>query len=333
MKPLQGFLIAGVVLLLLVPTTVLAAGPQEGKVIVGGTYSLLSGEVLEGDLLVIGGVADLDPGSRVGGDVVLVGGLITADGEVDGDLVTVGGIANLGATALVRGDLVGVGAAISRAEGSRVEGLVSEGPWEGGLLRFGPGMQVMLPPIGTHWATPGMGWGFGWADPTALAGWSLLRALLMAGLAAVIVVLWPERAARAARAVVEQPVAAGGVGLLTGILSVAVIVGLMITICLIPFGAIAGLLLAAALAFGWASLGLALGWRMSQTFRLDWQPTAQAAVGTLLVSLAASLFGLIPCVGLAVPTVLGLIGLGAVTQTRFGGQDSWGATSAPVVDA
>ncbi len=314
LQKLAVFAVAAV--LLLIPAAALAGGSAEGKVVIGGTFALKGGEVLEGDLLVIGGAGDLDPGSSVEGDVVLVGGFLTADGVVQGDLVAVGGIVNLGSTALVEGDLIGVGAVVDRADGSRVLGQVDDRPWDGGL-QIGPRGGVMMPPFVMSWPMPGMGWGFGW-EPVTMAAWGLFRAMLMAGLAVVVAVIWPERASRTAGALVDQPVAAGGIGLLTFATALAVIVVLFLTICLSPFGLIAALLLGVAWAFGWVSLGLALGWRMTQTFRLDWSPTAQAAVGTLLVSIASPLFGLIPCVGLAVPAVLGLIGLGAVTQTRFG---------------
>lgn len=314
-----------VAVLLLIPGAALAAGSADGKVVIAGTFSLKDGEVLAGDLLVIGGTGDLDPGSSVDGDVVLIGGFLTADGEVRGDLVAVGGIVNLGATSLVEGDLLGVGAVFDRADGSRVEGKVEDRPWGDGL-QIGPGGRVMFPPFVMSWPMPGMGWGFAW-EPLSLAAWGLLQAILLAGLAAVVVVIWPERASRTAGALVDQPVAAGGFGLLTFVIALAVIVVLFLTICLSPFGLIALLLLGVAWAFGWVSLGLALGWRMSQTFRLDWSVTAQAAIGTLLLSIASPLFGLIPCIGLAIPAVLGLIGLGAVTRSGFGGRDLVGERS------
>jgi len=57
----------------------------------------------------------------------------------------------------------------------------------------------------------------------------------------------------------------------------------------------------------------------------DWHPATQAGLGTLLLSFVAYAFGLIPCVGFVFGAMLAVIGLGAVTLTRFGGQDSLAA--------
>ena len=59
---------------------------------------------------------------------------------------------------------------------------------------------------------------------------------------------------------------------------------------------------------------------MAQVLKRDWHPAMQAGLGTLL-SFVAYAFGLIPCVGFVFGLMLAVIGLGAVTLTRFGGQD------------
>jgi hypothetical protein len=166
------------------------------------------------------------------------------------------------------------------------------------------------------------GWGFNGLDLVVGFGWSILRSLLMAGLAMLVVMFWPDRAARIARTVTSQPVAAGGIGLLTAFFGVTVIVVLAITICLSPFSLIGALILGAGLILGWAALGLTVGWRLSQSLKRDWHPATQAGLGTLLLSAASYAFGLIPCVGFIFGLLLAVIGLGAVMMTRFGGQDS-----------
>ena len=61
---------------------------------------------------------------------------------------------------------------------------------------------------------------------------------------------------------------------------------------------------------------------LAQVLNRDWHPAMQAGLGTLLLSFVAYTFGSIPCVGFVFGLMLAGIGLGAVTLTRFGGQDS-----------
>ncbi|HSR46491.1 MAG TPA: hypothetical protein VLL77_00765 [Anaerolineales bacterium] len=312
------------------PAVAFAAGQGaeelDGRVVLGGTYTLPSGQVLTGDLVVVGGAATLETDSRVTGNVVLLGGFVKADGTIDGDLFALGGIATLGSEAVVRGDLITMGAVVDRAEGAVVQGQVTAEAWTGFDFE---GQGVMVPPQAFSmpdfpFRTVGT---LSIMSPLASFGWSLLRALLMAGLAVLIVMFWPERTARVGRAVISQPVASGGFGLLTGFLAVLVIVFLAITICLIPFSVIGAVIFAAALVFGWTALGLEVGIRLSEALKREWHPATQAGLGTLLLSFVAAAFDLIPCVGGLVVLVLWLIGLGAVVLTRFGGQEA--ASSGP----
>jgi hypothetical protein len=321
MKAIKAATLLVLVLGLVLPSAAEAAGPEDGRVVIGGTYTLFSGHVLEGDLVVIGGAATLETASKVEGDVALIGGLLNAAGEIDGDVFALGGVVTLGAGAVVHGDLITMGAVVSRQEGAVVEGQVSEGDWES----FGfTGPSIVLPPLITGFEMPRTrwGWGFNGLDLVVGFGWSILRSLLMAGLAMLVVMFWPDRAARIARTVTSQPVAAGGIGLLTAFFGVTVIVVLAITICLSPFSLIGALILGAGLILGWAALGLTVGWRLSQSLKRDWHPATQAGLGTLLLSAASYAFGLIPCVGFIFGLLLAVIGLGAVMMTRFGGQDS-----------
>lgn len=310
---------------LAIPTVAFAAGERapelDGRLVLGGTYTLPSGQVLTGDLVIVGGAATLETASKVTGNVVLVGGFLNADGTIQGDIFALGGIATLGSEAVVRGDLVTMGAVVNRSDGAVVQGQVTEEAWTG--FDFEGPSAVVPPQVFTMPEIPMrvLG-GMSIVSPLASFGWSLLRALLMAGLAVLIVMFWPERTARVGRAVISQPVASGGFGLLTGFLAVLVIVFLAITICLIPFSLIGAVIFAAALVFGWAALGLEVGIRLAEAFKREWHPATQAGLGTLLLSFVAAAFDLIPCVGGLVVLVLWLIGLGAVVLTRFGGQEA-----------
>jgi hypothetical protein len=311
-------------LALALPSAAFAAGTSDGRVVIGGTYTLFSGHVLAGDLVVIGGAATLESGSRVEGDVALIGGALNVSGEINGDVFAMGGVVTLGPEVVIHGDLITMGAVVSRDQGAVIEGQVSEGDWEG----FGfTGPSIVLPPLFNGFEVP-VRWRFTGYEPLFGFGWSIVRALLMAGLAVLLVMFWPERTARVARTFTSQPVAAGGIGLLTAFFAVTLIIVLAVTICLIPFSLVAALILGAGFIFGWVAIGLEVGWKLAQVLKRDWHPAMQAGLGTLLLSFVAYAFGLIPCVGLVFGLMLAVIGLGAVTLTRFGGQDSLAASPA-----
>lgn len=312
-------------LALAVPATAYAAGAADGRVVIGGSYTLETGQSLSGDLVIIGGSGDLEPGSRVEGDAALIGGLLNADGEVSGDIFALGGVVNLGPLAVVHGDLITMGAVVNRSEGARVEGQVTEGSFGETLDLQLPG--VVIPPIVTAFEGPVRV--RGWAPFNVFfdIGWSVLKALLMAGVAVLVVMFWPARTARVARSITAQPVIAFLLGLAAVFFGATLIFFLALTICLSPVSLIGALILAAGLILGWVALGLELGWRLAQAFKRDWHPATQAGVGTLILSLVVFAVGSIPCLGPFFGAIVWLIGLGAVLLTRFGGQDSPPMTS------
>jgi hypothetical protein len=263
----------------------------------------------------------------VAGGVALIGGMLDISGEVDQDIFALGGIVTLGPTAVVHGDVITIGAIVNRSELAQVEGQVTEGTYDEGFSLALPG--IVLPPAVGRIEMPIRGWA-----PFNMffsAGWGILKALIMAGLAVLAVMFWPERAARVSRTTTAQPVVAFLIGLVTVLFVGTLIVVLAITICLSPISVIAGLILAAATFFGWVGLGLAIGWRMAQTFKRDWHPATQAGVGTLVLSLVIYAVGLIPCLGGFFGVILWMLGLGAVVLTRFGGQDSPPSTAVQAV--
>jgi hypothetical protein len=319
MKRFSLILALAAVALLAFPTAAFAAGLPDGKVVVGGTYTLRADEVLTGDLMVIGGVATLEPGSRVTGTVALIGGVLEAAGTIDGDVAAIGGSANLGATAVVHGDVITLGSAVGRAEGAIVEGQFSAGDVDGPLNLTIP--QFNLPEI-RQWER-----GFSPLRWTLGIGWYFLRAFLYAALAAIVVMFWPLRTGRAAQAAVAQPLLAGGLGLITFLVAIPVIVLLVLTICLSPLAFLAGIVLVVAYVLGWIAIGLELGQRMAAAFRQDWSLATSAGLGTLTLTLVLYAINSIPCVGFIAPAAAYCLGLGAVMLTRFGGQDYLGTAS------
>src|SRR5512135_653627 len=115
--------------LVLLAILLLPAGPAyalgaslEGKVVIGNSFTLKSGETLTGDLVIIGGQAVVEQGALVQGDTVIIGGNLQLDGQVDGDAVVIGGLVSLGSTSSLAGDAVTVGGTVQRAEGAHVGG-------------------------------------------------------------------------------------------------------------------------------------------------------------------------------------------------------------------
>jgi len=308
---------------LALPVPASAAGPFDGKVVFGGSFTLETGETLDGDLAVLGGIVVLMQGSTVKGQVALIGGSLTINGEIEGDLTIVGGAATLGETAVVRGDLVTLGAAVSKAQGARIEGEQISGAgleapfrWE-----FPEIVQVVRMP-----------W-FMWQTWPLSMAWFVVRAIVLAGLAALVLLLAPEATARTSRALVQSPVNCGALGLLTIMAAPVFIVLLAITICLIPFSLAAAGILVVATVFGWIAVSLELGTRLAAAMKWVAQPPLAAGLGSLTLSLATGAIELIPCLGwVASPLIVAVaaaLGLGAVITTRFGTREYLGPV-APV---
>jgi hypothetical protein len=310
---------------LALPVAAFAAGNPDGRIVLGGSYTLASGDTLEGDLLILGGNVTLEEGSVVQGNVALLGGNVSADGEIDGDVALVGGNISLGSTALVTGNITTFGGSVNRAPGAQVRGEILtgqgfalpfnlRGPFTFGFpFRFSP--LEMMP--------------FFVTNVISRILWFVFEMLLLAALAVVVVMFWPQATGRVAKAVVDQPILTGGLGLLTLVVLPIVVAGLVITVCLIPVAAISVLLLGIALLFGVIGIGLEVGQRLARLFKGDLHPAAAAGLGTLVVGVVAGGIGNVPCVGWVAPLVVASLGLGAVIVTRFGSREYIPAGPAP----
>ncbi len=289
------------------PAIGLAAQPREDKIIFGGTYTLNSGESLEGSLVVLAGVALLEPDSQVTGDVVVVGGTLRSSGEVSGSMIGVGGLLTLEEGALVGGDVLVLGAQLERQAGARILGEVVN-TFSGPLSFNFPGQ-----------ASPGrvtIG-----LNPIFSFTWFIFRAFLWAALAVLVLLFAPKYTERVTAAALSQPVVAWSLGLLTVVVAPVVVILLVATIIFIPVGALVIFALAALWAFGLVALGLEVGRRLARTLKQDWAPVAQAGVGTLvLIVLVNGVQAVVPCVGWLFPAMVGMLGLGAVLLTRLGTQ-------------
>ncbi len=295
-----------VLALALTPTASAAAdGMQDGKVIFGGSYTLLSGETLNGDLVVFGGNVTVEETAVLNGSLVVMGGNVRSDGTINGDVVLIGGAMHLGAAALVAGDVALVGGLLEREEGARVLGQVAENVT---APINAPDVNVPQP-----WA-PVRPW---WAD----LGWMLVHAIALAGLAMLAVLFVEKPLTRVQKTAVSQPLTAGGTGLLSLVLLPGALLVLAITIILLPVALVLGLVFVAASLFGWLALGVETGRRLARAFAADWSPVVAAGLGVFILNLVTDLLGFIPCLGWLPSLLIFSIGLGAVLLTRFGTTD------------
>ena len=294
------------------------AVPNDDKVVLGGTYTLSSGQTLDGNLAVIGGSATVEKDAVVTGDAVLTGGTLDISGEIQGNISAFGGTVFLNDNAVVNGNISLFGATIHQAAGAKVAGKTvngSQGPFNFDLPNraFNPRPLANFSPILEFYAWLG-------------------RTLALAFLAILVVLIAPNATARTAQAAVAQPVLSGGYGLLTAVVAPIVLLLMIVTILLIPVSVLGLLTLALAVAFGWIAMGLEAGRRINRISKMEWAPAVQAGIGTLALSIVVGVLNLIPCIGWLVGAVIGMVGLGAVVLTRFGTRNypPFGTIPAPV---
>ncbi len=308
-------------LVVLLPTSVLAAGPADGRVIFGDSYTLEVGQVQDGDLIVLGGNVNLLEGSTVQGSILVMGGSVSAAGEVTGDVAILGGNAELLDTSHIHGDVSSVGGNLKRSSGAQVDGQVVRGQGLDVPFNFRLGPSIIKPSI-PNWSLR--------LSPVFNLLWFGFRTLMLAALAVLVVIFWPEPTLRVGRAAVGQPFAAGGLGLLTQIIGIPALILLLLTILFSPLSFLGLLLLLVSALFGWVALGLEVGRRLGLAFNWDMHPAAEAGIGGFLMTLVIGGVGLIPCIGWVAPFVVVCIGLGAVLLTRFGSRDYQPASAVAV---
>jgi hypothetical protein len=308
---------------LALPISAAAAGAGDvlldGRIVFGGNYTLSTGETLDGDLLALGGNVTLEAGSIVTGEVVLIGGNLNSAGTIERDLALIGGNANLQAGAVVQGDVSSFGGNVNRDPAARIEGQITSGGQTveiPGLIPSQGIPSLQLPFIGRSWS-PRIDLG---TSPLWNGGWLLVRSLLTAALAVLVVMFGANGVGRVARAATDALPASGVVGLLGLVAIPGLLILVALTICLIPFSIIGVLIFAVAIVYGWIGIGLEVGERLTHMFKWSLDPAAAAGVGTFAVSLVANGIGFIPCIGWLAPLFVSAVGLGAVLLTRFGRQ-------------
>ena len=296
------------------PGTVFAKSLSDDQIVAGGSFTLDSGESLDGSLIVFGGTAVTETGSQVDGDVVVLGGIVTVDGLVDGNVVGIGGVVNLDETAVVEGDLIAVAAAFNREPGAVVEGQVVTGIDVPALSLLPENLDI------PNWSV---------FEPTFFAGsftiwtvfWFIFRILLWGAVAALVALILPNPTTRASKALADQPIISGGVGLLTVLIAPIILILLAITCILSPLSLLGALALMVAWYFGRIAIGLEIGQRLAKVFNQDWPLPLSAGIGTFGLAFIVDGIGVVaPCIGWVVGVLVGIFGLGAVLLTRYGSQ-------------
>jgi hypothetical protein len=284
------------------------SGTGDDQLVLGDSYTLESGQTLSGSLVVFGGTVTIKEGATVEGDIFIAGGSLDLRGAVNGSVTSLGSVVDVSDTAAIAGDLSTVGGTVDRAEKAVVKGHIDIGP--SNKLNFAkPGDYLKHLP-----QSPIL---FDMGPIKDLFG-ALTRMLGMAALAALVALFLLKPTEHVAQAAVSQP----GISLLMGLLSIivapALMVLLVITLILSPFGLLGMIILGLAILLGWIAIGYEVGLRMAGSLKVDWAPAIVAGVGTLVLVAASELGGFIPCIGWLIPAFVTLLGLGAVVVSRFG---------------
>lgn len=310
--------------LVMLPTAAFAAGdaaPALDEVVFGRDFTLNSGRTISGDLVLLGGSLTMQEDSLVTGQVVVFGGDANIFGHVQGDLVVVGGSLQLDDAAVVDGDLVVPTGLVDIAQGALVGGTIIDDvqfPWGDGQWRENNNYNY------DYDYNYSQGGGVVRQFARGVVGdfvWLLFRSVAMATVALLVVLFMQKHMQRVADTMLAQPPLAGGIGLAGVVVTVMATVALGLTLVLIPVAILLPFVLVVAWGFGWISLGLEVGRRMSQAFKATWSPALQAPLGTFALSFATGVVSWVPCFGWILGFVIGLAGFGAVILTRFGTQN------------
>jgi len=284
MKQHKKLLIVLFALVLLWPTTAYAKNAYDDKVVFGGTFTLESGESLDGNLVIFGGAVTLEPDSIANGDVVLIGGTVEIGGQVNGNLVGIGGAVRLNEDAVVNGDLVTIGATLRREAGAVVTGEVVNGLDIPFTVPSDVETNGIKPPTTPPQILVN-------TNPFLEIVWFFFRVFMFAALAVLVVMFFSEQTERVSKAALTQPMITAGAGLLTVVLAPLALIAITITIILIPVTFVAIILMVVAWLIGYVALGLEVGRRIATALNQEWAPAISAGIGTFILLFVLGGFG------------------------------------------
>lgn len=316
----------------------------EDQVVFGGTFTLDSGEEVDGDIVIFGGVVNLKEDSSVSGVVVMLGGNLTVSGTVQGDVVAIGGIVKLTETAIVYGDLIAPASVLQRDEGAKIFGQLISGEGLNNIENLDifipeiviPDVDIIPTPFfqdpGRFIQVEGRNFFQDFAlaiSPVTQVLWYVFRIFSFSAAAILLVLFVPEHSTRTRKEMIDQPLMTGLVGFLTIILCIPVVIVLTLTIILIPASLLLVTIIFLGLIFGWIAFGLEVGGRINDAMDQNWSLPLQAGIGTFALTFVISSLDFIFWGPLAWLIGIGVasIGLGSVILTRFGVRSYTNATS------
>lgn len=270
-------------------------GIYSGKLILEGDLVVPSGQTETSSILLLNGTLTVEEGARLHGNVYQVLGTFTLDGTLDGDILQFGGSLISKQGALVTGNI--------QTSGGTIEGPVEE------IVAGEVESQPVRVPFSAEWFQESL---------QRQLTWNLVETILLTGLAWILTRSFPSAVERISTAATRHVLVSGAMGLLAGIVSLALIVQMIFTVLLIPVSFLGLFLLFISIGLGWIGFGLTAGLWLTERFNLDWSFPLTAAAGTLVFMLVINLFGLIPGISDLLTFVTALVGVGAVFLTRFG---------------
>jgi hypothetical protein len=248
------------------------------------------------------------PGQVIQGDVIAIGGNVTVEvlGSVEGNVLAIGGDIYIDGT--VRGNAVSFGGTVTRGD----SGFVHENVFmlgRGGIRTLPLRAQIARDAIISERSGP------------IISG--AVSVLVIGLLSTVATQLAPAPLDRVRRAIVDAPVASGMIGVLSLVIGPLVAAIMTVTCVFSPLAVIIAALYTIGALMGWAALGILLGSTLLGVAGVDVErmPWTSALLGTMLLTFAVWLVGLIPgssAVSAALGTLALSVGLGAVALTRFG---------------
>ncbi|MBZ0287722.1 MAG: polymer-forming cytoskeletal protein [Anaerolineae bacterium] len=331
--------------------------PDSKQVIFTDEYTL--SDSYGQSLAVVADTAVLGGDSHVNGDAALVGHEVAqVDGLVTGDLTVVGDALTLGATGRVLGDLSAMGSAVT-LDGT-VEGKVIV---IGDTLVVHPGAKIAgsvvacvdaitdlrtgAPPIERckdadalmvlFAPLQGLSEGFEISQLLASGGltgggllFSLSASLLLTGLSALAVTIFPRRFSHVQEALLSTPGSMAALGSMALLLVVGLSTGVIVIVSalppvgliLVPLSLLMGLVMTALCIVGWITLALLVGdFTLRHLTRTILPPVIDAAFGSVLLFTLWHVLAIIPfggLFGLLLMGLLGVTGFGAALATRAG---------------
>jgi hypothetical protein len=289
---------------------------------VGGDTALVAqGSVtidgqVNGNLTVIGEQLLVSPDAVIDGDLAFMGDKLVIDGQVDGNLTAIADAWYISETGHVSGDSL----TCSTIPGQGIPDSSST-CGEGLLAQFVP-LQIMTGQY--DWSAAGR--------DIASRGlpFSLTASLILTGLSALAVTVFPRRFSHIQEAMVTLPGGVAALGCMVGLLAVGVAAGFSLltaalpplALILIPLGLLLTLALVVASVIGWMALALLLGtYLLVRITRVPQPPMMAVMVGSLALFALWFILALLPfgwMVGGLAMAALGCAALGASLATRLG---------------